>query len=69
MVYRRNLYNKGEPTRALYEIIYDYSDDDYDACNCTDHFEGTWSELQEVIKRMRENGCYHIDANCISEED
>ena len=54
---------------ALYEIIYDYSDDDYEACNCTDHFEGTWSELQEVIKRMRKNGCYHIDANCISEEE
>lgn len=54
---------------ALYEIIYDYSDDDYDCYNCTDHFEGTWSELQTVIKAMRANGCYHIDANCISEEE
>ena len=47
----------------VYEITYDY-DSEYDTeRNITDRFEGTWSELQEEIKRMKRNGCYNIDAS------
>lgn len=41
-----------------YEITYDYEDEH----NITETFEGDWTELQEYIKKLRETGCYHIDA-------
>lgn len=42
----------------MYEIIYDYEDEK----NIRETFEGTWTELQDHIEQMRENGCYNIDA-------
>lgn len=48
-----------------YEII--YSIDEINA-NLSDIFKGTWTELQERIKRMKNNGCYNIEATCIDAE-
>lgn len=45
-----------------YEIIYDYSDEYGDSTNIVEDFDGSWSELQEYLKRMRQNGCYNISA-------
>ena len=42
----------------MYEIIYDYEDER----NIRETFEGSWTELQEYIKKMRETGCYNISA-------
>ena len=42
----------------MYEIIYDYDDEK----NIRENFDGTWTELQDHIKQMRETGCYNIDA-------
>lgn len=49
----------------MYEIIYDYDDER----NIVEIFEGSWSELQDYIKKMRETGCYHIDAAAIDRCD
>ncbi len=52
-----------------YEIMYDYTDDGgNENTNCYETFEGSWTELQEYIKQMRENGCYNITAAVIREE-
>lgn len=53
-------------TQEVYEIIYDYCSE-YDGCysedyNIVETFEGSWTELQDYIKRMRANGCYNISA-------
>ncbi|MBO7207641.1 MAG: hypothetical protein J6W10_08520 [Kiritimatiellae bacterium] len=50
---------------AKYEIVYDYEDER----NIRDEFTGDWFELQDCIQRMRENGCYNIDAVCIDDSD
>lgn len=42
----------------MYEITYDYEDEK----NIREKFKGTWTELQEYIKKMLETGCYNIDA-------
>ena len=47
----------------MYELIYDYEDEH----NIHETLEGDWMELQDYIKRMRENGCYNIDATAIEE--
>lgn len=53
----------------VYRIVYDYTDEEgYESRDIEEEFEGTWSELQDYIKQMRRNGCYHIDANCISDD-
>ena len=49
-----------------YEIIYDYAEDCDTIYDIYEHFTGTWDELQDHLKKMRENGCFHIDATCIS---
>lgn len=50
----------------MYEIIYDYTDESgYEFRNIMETFEGTWTELQDYIKQMKENGCYNIDANSL----
>ena len=47
-----------------YVIFYDY-DNGYDTeRNIREEFTGTWSALQDYIKKMREQGCYNIDAVC-----
>lgn len=43
----------------MYEIIYDYEDER----NIVEQFDGSWTELQEYIKKMRQTGCYHISAS------
>ena len=45
----------------MYEIIYDYEDEK----NIRETFEGDWTALQEYITKMKENGCYNIDAASI----
>ena len=45
-----------------YEIIYDYSDEYSDTYNIREMFFGSWEDLQAYIKRMKETGCYNIDA-------
>ena len=49
----------------MYEIIYDFEDEK----DLRDHFEGTWTELQNHIQAMKEAGCYHIDATDILPEE
>lgn len=50
---------------TAYEIIYDFSDDYTDERNISEMFEGSWSELQEYIKQMKQNGCYNISATAL----
>lgn len=47
----------------MYEIIYDYEDEK----NIRETFEGDWMALQEYITKMKENGCYNIDAASIEQ--
>lgn len=55
--------------KEKYEIVYDYtSEEDSVAENCVEIFEGNWLELQDYIKKMKEQGCYNIDANLICED-
>lgn len=49
---------------AKYEIVFDYDDER----NIRDEFTGCWDDLQKCIRRMRENGCYNIEAACISDD-
>lgn len=49
---------------AKYEIVYDYEDER----NIREDYCGSWSELQDYIKQMRKNGCYHIDATCVDDD-
>ena len=51
-----------------YEIIYDWCGEYSEERNLTEVFEGTWTELKKYLKEMRENGCYNISANCITQE-
>lgn len=51
-----------------YYIIYDYDNgvlgygDDYvEEKNLHEEFVGSWSELQDHIKSMKQDGCYNID--------
>jgi hypothetical protein len=62
--------NRGKKLKEdVYRIVYDYTDEEgYESRDIEEEFEGTWSELQDYIKQMRRNGCYHIDANCISDD-
>ena len=47
----------------MYEITYDYEDEK----NIRENFEGDWTELQEYIAKMKENGCYNIDATSLDQ--
>lgn len=54
----------------MYEIIYDYTDEGgYESRNNTETFEGTWTELQAYIKKMRKQGCYNITATEVRAEE
>ncbi len=53
----------------VYEIIYDYADEDGEYYGCHETFEGTWDDLQEYIRELRNESCYHIDANAVGIED
>lgn len=53
----------------MYEITYDYCGEFEEEHNIRETFKGTWSELQEYIEQMKENGCFNIDAACIDDED
>lgn len=47
--------------KPMYEIIYDYEDEH----NIIETFEGSWMELQDHLRHMRETSCYNIDANAL----
>lgn len=52
-----------------YVIYYDYTDyAGYEYLNGSDYFTGTHSELQDLIKTMREEGYYNITAVGLDEE-
>lgn len=52
----------------MYAIFYDYTDESgYEWHNCQETFYGEWSELQEHINNLREQGCYNIDAEYIGD--
>ena len=53
-----------------YEIIYDYcSPDGYtEESNIRETFEGTDSEMQDQVKQMRANGCYHIAVTALEQD-
>lgn len=51
----------------VYSIIYDFDDEWAGTGTTEEEFEGTWLELQDYIKQLKKNGCYHIDATCISD--
>lgn len=44
-----------------FEIVYDYCSEYDEAYNIRETFFGTWSDLQDYLKRMKESGCYNID--------
>ncbi len=49
----------------MYEIIYDFGDEK----NIVEKFKGNWSELQDYLKKMKNEGCYNIDAAAIYKEE
>lgn len=51
----------------MYEIVYDYCGEFTEEKNLTETFEGSWTELQDYIKKMKKNGCYNIDATAIEQ--
>lgn len=61
--------NESLVKESLYNIIYDYDDEEGNTYTNEELFKGSWTELQNLIKKMKSNGCYHIDANAISEEE
>ena len=51
----------------IYEIIYDYcGEEGYEEQNIQERFSGGWSELQDYIRQMKENGCYNISATAVN---
>lgn len=47
-----------------YEIRYDYcSDEGYEEKDIIEEFEGEYQDLQDYLKEMREQGCYHIQVS------
>lgn len=52
--------------RDIYDIVYDYTDDTgAELVNIHEEYTGSWSDLQEYIKLMREHGCYNVEATVI----
>ncbi len=62
---RKRTKKRGEA--VLYEIIYDYDDGEFVQPNIVEEFEGDWFELQQYIRELRHQGCFHIDATCIDD--
>lgn len=57
---------------AEYEIIYDYCGEEggYVERNCCETFYGTWDELQQQLRCMKQRGTYfNIYASCVSDGD
>lgn len=67
---------------AVYEITYDYFDSfEYTMCgevfydyveekNCVEFFHGSWNDLQDYIKVMRDSGKWsNISACAVNGED
>ena len=52
-----------------YEIIYDYCDEWTEDTNICETFDGTYDELQDYLKQMKEAGCYYFSVSCIGEEE
>lgn len=61
--------NESLVKESLYNIIYDYDDEEGNTYTSEEMFNGSWTDLQDLIKKMKYNGCYHIDANAISDEE
>ena len=53
----------------LYNIIYDVDSEDGYTYTEEEMFKGSWTDLQNLIKQMKSNGCYNIDANAIYDEE
>jgi len=49
-----------------YEIIYTVCEDDGSEYDVTEIFEGTWDEMREEIKAMKQQGYYNISVACVS---
>ena len=50
-----------------YEISY-FTDDEWVGTVCeSEWFSGSWDELQEHLKALREVGCYNIAVSAIDE--
>lgn len=47
-----------------YVIHYDCEDES----NLQETFEGSWFALQQYLDSMKQNGCYNIEATCITQE-
>lgn len=53
-----------------YELVYDHTGQEgIEEKNIHEKFEGTWTELQEYVKKLKATGCYHIDAAALYEEE
>lgn len=51
-----------------YAIFYDYTNEEgYEEKNIVEHFKGTWAELQETIKVIKQHGCYNICSVLLSQ--
>lgn len=46
----------------MYEITYDFENER----NLIEYFEGDFDALKAHIRKMRAQGCYHIDAACLN---
>lgn len=55
---------------SVYEITYDFVSRDGDSWdeNIRERFDGSWGELQDYIRELRYNGCFNIDAACVSDD-
>lgn len=54
---------------AKYIIVYNWDGADYEVETCVEEFVGSWNELYEYIRQMRNNGCYNIEANEVYDGD
>lgn len=50
----------------MYEVIYDV---DEDVRNIRETFAGSWFDLQDFIKNLRDSGFYNIAVNNIGSEE
>lgn len=54
---------------GMYEIYYDYDNGYTEERNCREIFKGSWDELQDTIKAMRQDeSISNISAVAICEE-
>lgn len=53
---------------SVYEVTYLEDDSWAGECLTGTYFEGTWLQLQDFIKGLKDCGCWAIEASCVSDD-